>query len=70
MPLGSLVGGALAATVGLRTALFVGAIGGFSSILPIVFSPIRSLREFPEPEPDVPLLHEPGLVPAVSHADP
>jgi MFS family permease len=70
MPLGMLVGGTLASTVGLRTALFVGAIGGFSSLIPIVLSPIRSLREFPEPEPDVPLLHEPGLVPAAAHADP
>jgi MFS family permease len=62
MPLGSLTGGAIASAAGLRTALFVGAIGGFSSILPIVFSPIRSLREFPEPESDPLLQHEPGMV--------
>ena len=35
MPLGSLTGGAIAAAAGLRTAIFVGAIGGFTSILPI-----------------------------------
>jgi MFS family permease len=62
MPLGSLTGGSIAAAAGLRTALFVGAIGGFASILPIVFSPIRSLREFPEAEPDPLLQHEPGMV--------
>ncbi|HKN64319.1 MAG TPA: MFS transporter [Gaiellaceae bacterium] len=62
MPLGSLTGGAIAATAGLRTALFVGAIGGFSSILPIVFSPIRSLREFPGAEEDPLLQHEAGVV--------
>ncbi|HZS23934.1 MAG TPA: MFS transporter [Gaiellaceae bacterium] len=62
MPLGSLTGGTIAATAGLRVALFVGAIGGFTSILPIVFSPIRSLREFPEAEPDPLLQHEAGLV--------
>jgi MFS family permease len=62
MPLGSLTGGAIASTAGLRTALFVGAIGGFSSILPIVFSPIRSLREFPGAEEDPLLQHEAGVV--------
>jgi hypothetical protein len=40
----------------------VGAIGGFSSILPIVLSPIRTLREFPGAEEDPLLQHEPGVV--------
>jgi MFS family permease len=62
MPIGSLTGGAIAATAGLRTALFVGAIGGFTSILPIIFSPIRSLREFPGAEEDPLLQHEAGVV--------
>jgi hypothetical protein len=62
MPLGSLTGGTIAAAAGLRTALFVGAIGGLSSILPIVFSPIRSLREFPDAEADPLLQHEAGMV--------
>ncbi len=63
IPLGSLTGGALASTVGLRETLFVGAVGGFTSVLPIIFSPIRGLEGFPEPEED----HEPfepGVVPA------
>jgi MFS family permease len=63
IPLGSLTGGALASTIGLRQTLLVGAIGGFTSVLPIIFSPIRGLEGFPEPEPD----HEPfepGVVPA------
>ncbi|MGD0715740.1 MAG: MFS transporter [Gaiellaceae bacterium] len=73
IPLGSLTGGALAATVGLRTTLFVGAIGQVVALLPIVFSPIRGLRDFPELEEDVHLLHEAGVVgpaggPAVSDA--
>ncbi|HEX5172737.1 MAG TPA: MFS transporter [Gaiellaceae bacterium] len=62
IPLGSLTGGAIATVAGLRTALFVGAIGGFTSILPIVFSPIRSLREFPGAEEDPLLQHEAGVV--------
>jgi MFS family permease len=61
IPLGSLVGGALATAFSVRTALIVGACLGFSSILPILFSPLRTVREFPEQE-DVPLLHEPGVV--------
>jgi len=43
IPLGSLVGGVLAATVGLRPTLFVGAIGIAFAALPVVFSPLRSL---------------------------
>jgi len=62
IPLGSLTGGALAATVGLRPTLFIGAIGQFVSVLPIVLSPIRGLRDFPEPEEDVSLLHEGGTM--------
>ena len=62
MPLGSLTGGAIATVAGLRTALFVGAVGGFSSLLPIVLSPIRSLREFPGAEEDPLLQHEAGVV--------
>jgi hypothetical protein len=62
IPLGSLTGGAIAAAAGLRTALFVGAIGGFTSILPIVLSPIRTLREFPGAEEDPLLQHEAGVV--------
>jgi MFS family permease len=50
IPLGSLTGGALASTVGLRATLFVAAVGGFTAILPIVLSQIRTLQTFPEPE--------------------
>jgi hypothetical protein len=63
MPLGSLAGGGLAAAIGLRPALFAAAIASFASVLPIVLSPIRSLRDIPEPEPDVPMRREPGLLP-------
>ena len=50
LPLGSLVGGALASTIGLRNTLIVSAIGGTFAIVPIWFSPIRTLREIPEPK--------------------
>jgi MFS family permease len=60
IPLGSLTGGALGSTIGLRETLVVGAVGGFTSVLPIILSPIRALERFPEPEPG---LFEPGVVP-------
>ena len=61
MPLGSLVGGALASAFSVHLAILVGACICFVSTLPILFSPLRTLREFPEQE-DAPLLHEPGMV--------
>jgi MFS family permease len=62
IPLGSLTGGALAAAYGVETALVIGAIVAFTSVLPIVLSPLRTLRDFPEME-EVPLLHGPGVLP-------
>ena len=49
IPIGALAGGGLAAWVGLRETIVIGAIGGSLSILWIVFSPQRHLREMPEP---------------------
>ncbi len=63
LPLGAFVGGVLASSVGVRTTLFVGALGQAIAMLPLLLSPIRTTREFPEPEPDVLPLHEPGVVP-------
>jgi predicted MFS family arabinose efflux permease len=52
IPIGTLLGGALATQVGLRETIVVGAIGGTSAVLWIVFSPQRNLREMPEPIDD------------------
>jgi MFS family permease len=49
IPLGSLTGGILGSTIGLRETMVVGAIGGGLAVLWIVFSPQRHLREMPEP---------------------
>ena len=49
IPIGALAGGALASWVGLRETIVIGGIGGSLSILFIVFSPQRHLREMPEP---------------------
>jgi MFS family permease len=60
MPLGSLTGGALASAFSVRTAIFVGAGLAFTSTIPLLLSPLRTLREFPEQE-ELPLLHEAGV---------
>jgi MFS family permease len=53
IPLGSLTGGVLASTIGLRETLFIGAAGGLLSALPIVLSRAqRTLGEIPELEPE------------------
>jgi len=64
IPLGTLTGGALASWIGLRETIVVGAIGGGSAVLWIVFSPQRHLRDMPEPVDDE-LAEETGLEEAV-----
>jgi MFS family permease len=49
IPLGTLAGGAIATVYGLRAALWVGSIGGLVSVLPVVLTSVRSIREMPEP---------------------
>ena len=61
IPLGSLTGGALGSTIGLRETLFVGAAGGLLAGLPIMLSPAqRTLVQIPEPEPEQPAAPGPG----------
>jgi MFS family permease len=49
IPLGALVGGAIAAATDLRTAIWVGTIGNSLAFLPVLLSPIRSLERVPVP---------------------
>ena len=48
IPLGSLTGGVLASTIGLRPTLFVAAIGASLAVVPLLLSPIRSLVRVPD----------------------
>jgi MFS family permease len=48
IPLGALAGGALTTLIGLRETLIVGGIGACLPFLPVLFSPVRGLREIPE----------------------
>jgi MFS family permease len=52
IPLGMLVGGAIASAVDLRAAIWVGAIGISLASLPVLLSPVRTLRVMPEPVTD------------------
>ena len=72
IPLGTLVGGAIASAVDLRAAIWVGALGMSPAFLPVLLSPVRSLREMPESVADRLAEAEgeggllvPGQVPAV-----
>jgi MFS family permease len=47
MPIGSLLGGVLGSTIGLRPTLVVGAIGSFLSIGWLLGRPVLELREMP-----------------------
>jgi MFS family permease len=52
IPLGTLLGGALATWFGLRTALWVGGVGNILKVVPIAFSSVRKVGEMPEPVPE------------------
>jgi MFS family permease len=56
IPVGSLTGGALASQIGLKETLIVSGIGCCLPFLPVLFSPVRSVREMPEPIEEEPIL--------------
>lgn len=47
MPIGSLLGGALGTAIGLLPTIWIGAIGGLLSMIPVLLRPIRTLRTIP-----------------------
>ena len=53
IPIGGLLGGVLGSVLGLREAIFIGALGEMASVLPVLFSPVRGIREMPAPADDV-----------------
>jgi predicted MFS family arabinose efflux permease len=48
LPVGALVGGAVATAIGLRATIAIGGVGFLLSSLFLVFSPIGALRELPK----------------------
>ncbi|MEV1145377.1 MFS transporter [Micromonospora sp. NPDC049799] len=49
-PVGALIGGALGATIGVRSALWIATVGALLGVLWVVFSPLRTMRQLPEEE--------------------
>jgi hypothetical protein len=49
IPLGTITGGVIGQTVGLRAAMWVGAVGSIPVFLWVLLSPVRSIRTMPEP---------------------
>lgn len=69
IPLGSLIGGVLATTIGVKETLIVGGIGCCIPFLPVLFSPVRGIRTMPEPVDEAaavlgPLVADAAAVPA------
>jgi hypothetical protein len=69
IPLGSIIGGVLASTIGVKETLIVSGIGCFMPFLPVLFSPVRGITEMPEPIDEAaavlgPLVADAGPVPA------
>jgi MFS family permease len=54
IPVGGIIGGILATTLGLSAPLWIGAIVGSLAILPVLLGPVRNLRQMPEPVEEAP----------------
>jgi MFS family permease len=52
LPIGALLGGILGAVFGLRTTLWIGALGQALAGIWLLASPMRQLRDFPEGPPE------------------
>lgn len=52
IPLGGLLGGTLGSWIGVRPAVWVGAIGGLFPLLWLLASPLPRIRQLPTPEPE------------------
>ena len=68
IPLGSIIGGVLASTIGVKETLIVSGIGCFMPFLPVLFSPVRGIESMPEPVDEAgavlgPLVADAGPVP-------
>jgi MFS family permease len=55
IPLGSFVGGVIASQIGLKSTLIVGGIGSCLPFLPVLLSPVRAVRDMPEPIEETPV---------------
>ena len=54
IPLGQILGGAIATAFTIPVALWIGGLGAFLAVLPVLFSPVRSLVDMPTPADEGP----------------
>jgi MFS family permease len=47
IPLGTILGGVIATVVGLQPAILVGALGAFLAVIPLIVTPVRTIRDMP-----------------------
>jgi MFS family permease len=47
LPLGGLIAGALGSAIGVRPTIWIGAVGAWAAGFWLLFSPLRSMRDFP-----------------------
>ncbi len=52
IPIGGMLGGALGTLLGVREAVLIGALGEMLAIVPVLFSPVRRIRQMPAPADD------------------
>ncbi len=52
IPIGSLIGAGLSEVIGVHATIWIGAILGLFAFLPVLLSPVRTLREIPTEDPD------------------
>lgn len=45
MPVGALLGSALGQSIGVRQAMWVGVLGELFAVIPVLLSPLRTMRE-------------------------
>jgi MFS family permease len=48
IPIGQVIGGLVATATTTVTAIWIGALGGLLAFLPVLFSPVRTLRRIPD----------------------
>ncbi len=54
IPLGQILGGIIATTIGLHEAIWIGAAGSILAVVPLLITPVWTLREMPAPIDDAP----------------
>jgi MFS family permease len=60
IPVGQVLGGVIATSLGVHEAIWIGAIGSFLAVVPLLITPVRSLREMPAPLEDAPVTVDGG----------